>query len=70
MSQSKCPVCGCKQFHVKNPDDAYDIYEFECQDGIVRFDADLDADECPTINEDTEAFCNACAWHDRFDRIK
>lgn len=70
MSQSKCPVCGCQQFHVKNPDDAYDIYEFECHDGVVRFDADLDPDACPNINEATEAYCNACAWHDRFDRIK
>ncbi len=34
MTQSKCPVCGCKKFHVKNPDDDYDVYEFECQDGV------------------------------------
>jgi predicted nucleic acid-binding Zn ribbon protein len=31
MTQSKCPVCNCEKFHVKNPDDEYDVYEFECR---------------------------------------
>ena len=69
MSQSKCPVCGCKQFHVKDPEDSYDIYEFECQDGVIRFEGTLEADDCPKINEETETYCNACAWHDRFEKI-
>ena len=29
MAQSKCPVCNCGKFYVKNPDDEYDIYEFD-----------------------------------------
>lgn len=70
MTQSTCPVCGCRQFHVKNPDDAYDTYEFECEDGEICFDEALDADECPEITAATETYCNQCAWHDRFDKIK
>ncbi len=70
MTQSKCPVCHCKTFHVKNPADEYDYYEFECRDGEVCFEEDLDEDECPMVKDDTETYCNACAWHDRFDTIK
>ncbi len=47
MAQSKCPDCGCMQLYVKNPIDEYDIYEFECRDGKVCFEDNLDADECP-----------------------
>ena len=70
MAESKCPVCGCKKFHVKNPDDDYDVYEFECRDGEVSFEEDLDDDECPQVSDTTETFCNACAWHDKFNKIK
>ena len=67
MVQSKCPACGCMQFYVKNPEDEYDIYEFECRDGEVCFEEGLDADDCPEVTDGTETFCNACAWHDKFD---
>lgn len=70
MAQSKCPTCGCKQFYIKNPVDGYDIYEFECRDGEVCFDEELDADECPEVTDGTETFCSACAWHDKFDKLK
>lgn len=70
MAQSKCPACGCLQFYVKNPLDEYDIYGFECRDGEVCFEEDLDEAECPEVTDGTEAFCNACAWHDKFDKLK
>jgi hypothetical protein len=70
MARSKCPVCGCEKFHVKNPDDEYDIYEFECRDGEVCFEADMENDDCPTIDDGTETYCNKCAWHDKLDKIK
>ena len=70
MKQSKCPLCGCLNLHVKNPDDSYEIYEFECRDGEICFDDDLAEEECPRIEADTETFCNACAWHGRFDKLK
>jgi hypothetical protein len=67
---SKCPVCSCRRFYVKDPDDQYETYEFECKDGIVRFDESLNEDKCPDIYEDTETYCNACAWHDKFSKLK
>ena len=70
MGESRCPVCGCEKFYVKDPDDEYDTYEFECWDGEVCFDENLDAAECPEVTDGTETFCNACAWHDKFDKLK
>ena len=70
MARSKCPVCGSEKFHVKNPDDQYDIYEFECQDGEVCFEDDLADEACPPVDDNTETFCNTCAWHDKFDKLK
>jgi hypothetical protein len=67
MTQTKCPVCGCIKFYVKNPDDEYDLIEFECRDGDVHTEADMDGGK---IDENTETFCNACSWHDRFGKIK
>ena len=62
MAQSKCPVCNCKQFYVKNPDDEYDIYEFECSDGEVCFDDDLDDDECPVIKCTQQQVIAGVGW--------
>ena len=70
MPDPKCPVCGCERFHVKNPQDAFDVYEFECRDGRPVFDADTDPGEAPEIRAETVAYCNRCAWHDRYDSLE
>jgi hypothetical protein len=71
MQQSKCPVCGCKKFYVKNPDDEYETYAFECRNGAVCFDADvINRTECPPVTDATETFCDVCAWHDKFSALK
>lgn len=70
MAQSRCPFCGCEQFYVKDPDDEYEIFEFECRDGQVCFDKGVSADDCPEVSDDMEVFCNACAWHDKFHKLK
>jgi hypothetical protein len=67
---STCPVCGCKRFYVKDPDDQYETYEFECKDGKVSFDDRLKEHERPEVHEGTETYCNACAWHDKFAKTK
>lgn len=69
MTDKKCPVCGCKQFYVKNPDDEYDIYEFECKEGEICFDPEVDASDAPEVDEGTETYCNDCAWHDKFEKL-
>jgi hypothetical protein len=70
MTQSKCPVCGCEQFYLKDPDDEFEVYEFECRDGEVCFAPGPGSAQCPEIDESTEIFCNACAWHDMLEKIK
>ena len=67
---AKCPICGSKRFYVKNPDDEYDIYEFECRDGEICFEDTLPDDECPEVSDSTETYCNTCAWHDKLDKLK
>lgn len=70
MTKKKCPVCGCEKFHVKNPDDEYDIYEFECKDGEICFDPDIEECDQPQVLDETHTYCDSCAWHDRFDKLK
>ena len=69
MPETKCPICGSNEFHVKNPDDVFDVCQFECRDGRIVFAPDLEPAEIPEICNETIAYCNRCAWHDRFDRL-
>lgn len=69
MAETKCPVCGCETFYVKNPEDEYDLYEFQCRDGSICFDSDVDASGAPSIDNGTETFCNACNWHGGFGTL-
>lgn len=61
----KCPVCGCDKFYVKNPDDEYEIYEFECKGDEVVF-----IDEACELCEDTHTYCDQCAWHGDYSALK
>ena len=70
MTESKCPVCGCLQFYVKNPDGPYETCEFECRDGEIVFSSDVDDAEKPDIGGDTETFCDKCVWHGEFNELK
>jgi Zn finger protein HypA/HybF involved in hydrogenase expression len=29
MNPMKCPACGSQSFHIKDPEDQYDIFEFD-----------------------------------------
>jgi hypothetical protein len=66
----KCPKCGCEKFYVKDPDDEYETYEFECPDGKICFDPDVDESVAPVVEKETEAYCNKCAWHDKFEKLQ
>ena len=65
----KCPLCGCKTFYLKDPDDEYETYEFELHDGKVAFGPDVDASSCPEVCYDTETHCDKCSWHGAFDEL-
>ena len=66
----KCPLCGCEEFYVKDPDDEYELYEFTCKDGAVVFQEGVDADGAPPVDDATETYCNRCAWHGRKETLK
>ena len=69
MSKMKCPICGCIQFYVKDPDDEYETYEFEFKNGVIRFDDEVRQSEIAEISKETETYCNKCAWHDKFKTL-
>ena len=61
-----CPLCKSKQFYVKDAEDEYETYEFETDDGDIRF---ADADASQEIESDQEIFCSRCSWHGRLGEI-
>jgi hypothetical protein len=62
----KCPICGCLTFYVKDPDDEYETYEFDLRDREVVFQTE----PCEKLNDDTETYCNNCAWHGQFAELR
>lgn len=63
MANTKCPDCGAQQFYVKDVEDQYNISSFTLIQGTVEYvDEETEADRLPVF-EDTEIFCDRCAWH-------
>lgn len=70
MAPNKCPDCGSQGFFVKDPQDQYNISEFDLRDGQVVY-KNMETDAAPLeVADDTEIFCDRCAWHDRFTTVK
>jgi hypothetical protein len=65
----RCPVCGCVKFYVKDPVDEYETHGFKCPDGVICFDSHGSDSQPPEMNEETETYCNQCAWHDKFKTL-
>ena len=64
----KCPYCGFERFYRKDSDDPFEVYSFCYEDGRVVFD---EADgECPEVLEDTEIYCDHCAWHGKEKELR
>jgi hypothetical protein len=70
MNNSKCPVCGCQNFFIKNPDDEFETYEFQYKDKQVCFESGVEDSDTPEFVDSTEAFCDKCAWHGKVDELK
>lgn len=63
-----CPVCKSDQFYVKDPDDEYEIYEFQVLQGKLHLkDAGSGADAA-RMAETRDVFCNRCSWHGSLDQ--
>ena len=67
MTEAQCPFCGCKTFYIKDPEDAFETYEFTSAEGRVSFCEP--ADKYPSVLQDTETYCNQCAWHGKFGEL-
>jgi len=69
MIGKACPTCRSTSFYVKNPRDAWEVFEFRVgEDGIV-FEPDEDGREPPAVGETTETHCARCSWHGRFGTL-
>jgi hypothetical protein len=66
----ECPVCGCQDFFVKDPEDEYETFEFSVAGGEVRFSADGEGQPAADVRATTETFCNRCAWHGKFGELE
>jgi hypothetical protein len=66
----KCPLCRSQHFYIKDPQDAYETYPFNCAEGSIYFDPDVDPSGIPSIDAETETFCNQCAWHGKMQELK
>lgn len=64
-----CPLCGCEHFYVKNAADDYEMSEFDLRNGEAVFSSEEANSSCSNIEEDTEVYCDNCAWHGKFKEI-
>lgn len=68
MAPMKCPDCGCESFYVKDPDDQFNIFEFDLKEGAII--PRTTEEEQLLVEEETETYCERCAWHDKFKALK
>jgi hypothetical protein len=64
-----CPICGCEHFYVKNPDDEYEICEFDLKSGQAVFTSEEDESWRPELTEATVSYCDNCAWHGKLSEL-
>lgn len=69
MTNKKCPDCGATRFYVKDPEDHYNICEFNLEKGVVAYQDKTPETERLQVFEDSEIFCDRCAWHDKLSAL-
>jgi hypothetical protein len=73
MNASRCPFCGSHNFYIKDPQDQFEIYEFDLIDGAMRFKAEEEAEGAAPpfdIRGNTEMYCGVCSWHGSLKALK
>jgi hypothetical protein len=65
-----CPLCGCERFYVRNPLDEYEVFEFDLRDRKIVFTSEDGESQRPEIKDDTETYCDNCAWHGKRKELK
>jgi len=66
----KCPVCGCESFYLKDPEDEFETFDFQFRDGEPVFDQEPRESSLPGLSEDSETYCNRCAWHGKLAELR
>ncbi len=66
----KCPVCGCQEFYVKDPEDEFETRGFSVASGAVCFEGEGAGAPAPVIEEAVETYCNRCSWHGKLGELK
>lgn len=64
-----CPKCQSAIFCVKDPEDEYEVYEFEIQEGEIVFDPELDSESLPEVTGGTNVHCIQCSWQGQFSSL-
>jgi hypothetical protein len=70
MAVWKCPFCGSQNFYVKNPEDQYEIFEFDLQGGQIQFKPGEEGGTPPAVEAETETYCGLCSWHGKFNTLR
>ena len=66
----KCPFCGCQSFYLKDPDDEYETYDFYVEKDAVKFSPEVKKSDVPELREETQCYCNQCAWNGKFGELE
>lgn len=70
MTEMKCPDCGCQSFYIKDPEDQYELFEFKLKEGEI-ISSERETEPNPLeVGDETETYCDKCAWHDKFKTLK
>lgn len=59
----KCPYCGHQRFYVKDSEDEFETFSFDCSAGSICFDPEIAKDDIPEVCDGTHIFCDKCAWN-------
>jgi len=61
----KCPLCGCRFFHLRDPEDEYELSTFEVTPEGIVFQDGLDPEA--ELRSEREVFCDRCSWRGTCD---
>lgn len=70
MVEMKCPDCRSQRFFVKDPEDQYELYEFELKEGEIINSEEETQPNPLEVTDETETYCDQCAWHGKFKTLK
>ena len=68
MAGNGCPVCRCKSFYIKNPEDSFETYEIDME-SLSGEEQDDVPGWCGRVKE-TTLYCNRCSWHGEMGELK